>query len=119
MRLIDADALRKNAWKAEQFNPDMLVVGLGFVLDAPTIAPPDWTPCAEGLPDVGKDVLITYNANGIYNSSVGFMGKSKRWYLTDEEQSQVEVLAWQPLPEPWTGGLDGKEAYAVDIRGLR
>ena len=67
MRLIDADALRKNAWKAERFSPDMLVVGLGFILDAPTIESTrhDWTPCAEGLPEKvdkrlwSRDVLAT------------------------------------------------------------
>ena len=64
-------------------------------------SPPVWTPCADGLPEVGEDVIISYDANGIYNTSVGFMGRSKTWYLTDEEQSQVKVLAWQPLPDPY------------------
>lgn len=36
MRLIDADALRKHAVEADRMGA-MLVVGLGYILDAPTI----------------------------------------------------------------------------------
>ena len=38
MRLIDADALREHAVEADRMGA-MLVVGLGYVLDAPTVAP--------------------------------------------------------------------------------
>lgn len=39
MRLIDANALREKATYAKVYYPEMLVVGLGYVLDAPTVDP--------------------------------------------------------------------------------
>ena len=66
MRLIDADALRKNAQHAKdisKWDGELLVVGLGHILSAPTIESPrpDWTPCAEGLPvNESKDVWEEY-----------------------------------------------------------
>ena len=115
MRLIDADALRKNAWKAERFNPDMLVVGLGFVLDTPTIAPPDWTPCAEGLPEKKGYYLAT--VEWFVNEKLRRHVTIKRFDPKSENNMgwHVElaafgerVIAWKPQDEPWTGGLDGK-----------
>ena len=108
MRLIDADALRKNAWKAERFSPDMLVVGLGFILDAPTIESPrhDWTPCAEGLPRKETDnVLICYlDKYGFAEVGIGWYWiPNGKWY-NDEKGNAIDVLAWQPLPEPYNHG---------------
>ena len=118
MRLIDADALRKNAWKAEQFNPDMLVVGLGFVLDAPTIAPPDWTPCAEGLPESGlKDenghnivyLVTTSMYHGLDYMSLAIRVGGK-WYLDtgyDFDRNET-ILAWMPKPALYRADTAGK-----------
>ena len=39
MRLIDADALREKATNAKKYDPEMMVVGLGYVFSAPTIDP--------------------------------------------------------------------------------
>ena len=62
MRPIDADALRKNAQHAKdisKWDGELLVVGLGHILNAPTISPrPDWTPCAEGLPEENGTYLV-------------------------------------------------------------
>lgn len=58
MRLIDADALLKKAVEADRMGA-MLVVGKGFIMDAPTITPqPDpatgLVPCGCG----GKAILF-------------------------------------------------------------
>lgn len=39
MRLIDADALLKHEQESDRISGVMLVVGKGYILDAPTIAP--------------------------------------------------------------------------------
>ena len=66
MRLIDADALRKNAQHAKdisKWDGELLVVGLGHILSAPTIEStrPDWTPCAEGLPKEHEQAYPVYD----------------------------------------------------------
>ena len=107
MRLIDADALRKNAWKAERFSPDMLVVGLGFILDAPTIESPrpDWTPCAEGIPEVQKDVHVTIlENNGRLTRTEAYIHRFDGvWHYAKSPLQLVAgtVIAWQSYPEPY------------------
>jgi DNA-directed RNA polymerase subunit RPC12/RpoP len=39
MRLIDADALIQKRAHAKAYDPDMYVIGQGYVMDAPTVDP--------------------------------------------------------------------------------
>ena len=71
-------------------------------------SPRDWTPCAEGLPTVTKRYNVTWidlQDGQRYSGTDVYSADEKRW---DNENQRYKVLAWQPLPEPWTGGLDGK-----------
>ena len=62
-----------------------------------------WIPCNEKLPELRKDVLVTVKYTG-------FMGKHGYWVTTGHMQAENywwgdcaggEVIAWQPLPEPY------------------
>ena len=62
-----------------------------------------WIPCSEKLPELRKDVLVTVKYTG-------FMGMHGYWIKTGHMESENdwwgdcaggEVIAWQPLPEPY------------------
>ena len=62
-----------------------------------------WIPCSEKLPDVRPDVLVTVKYTG-------FMGMHGYWIKTGHMEAENdwwgdcaggEVIAWQPLPEPF------------------
>lgn len=110
MRPIDADALRKNAQHAKdisKWDGELLVVGLGHILNAPTISPrPDWTPCAEGLPKesgryivtvkrtvLGKETEFTSERDFYVYLSAGYKWESTG--IVDEN-----IIAWMPKFKP-------------------
>ena len=65
-----------------------------------------WIPCSEKLPEVRQDVLVTVKYTG-------FMGMHGYWIQTGHMDAENdwwgncaggEVIAWQPLPEPYAKG---------------
>ena len=80
--------------EAEKFVPDTNVGNNG------------WIPCSEKLPELRQDVLITVKYTG-------FMGMHGYWIQTGHMEVENdwwgncaggEVIAWQPLPEPYAKG---------------
>ena len=62
-----------------------------------------WMSCSEKLPEVRQDVLVTVKYTG-------FMGMHGYWIKTGHMEAENdwwgdcaggEVIAWQPLPEPF------------------
>lgn len=120
MRLIDADYLKTWFGEKDLYTYDYII---GTIDDAPTIKPePHWIPCSERLPDYeGYDeVLATVNGraeNVRYINAVitnaEYDETDKQWYINGcaakwvarngKVMSDVDVLAWMPLPEPWKG----------------
>ena len=77
--------------EAEKFVPDTNVGNNG------------WIPCSEKLPELRQDVLVTVK-------HTGFMGMHGYWIQTGHMEAENdwwgncaggEVIAWQPLPEPY------------------
>ena len=65
-----------------------------------------WIPCSEKLPELRKDVLVTVKYTG-------FMGMHGYWIKTGHMEAENdwwgdcaggEVIAWQPLPQPYQKG---------------
>ena len=46
------------------------------------------------------------NANRIRNMTDAVFGTDGKWHTTDYEVVSFEVIAWQPLPEPYKGEID-------------
>ena len=62
-----------------------------------------WIPCSKKLPELRQDVLVTVKYTG-------FMGMHGYWIQTGHMEAEndwcgncagSEVIAWQPLPEPY------------------
>ena len=77
--------------EAEKFVPDTNVGNNG------------WIPCSEKLPELRQDVLVTVKYTG-------FMGMHGYWIQTGHMEAENdwwgncaggEVIAWQPLPQPY------------------
>ena len=86
---------------------------LNIISDLKATSPRDWTPCAEGSPDIMRRVIVTASGEIVIASKQHELDDDEttpiHWY--DDEGCRFNddvVTAWIPLPEPWTGGLDGK-----------
>lgn len=57
-----------------------------------------WIPCSERLPDITKTYLVTIKSKskGDFYSTYALFGKNG--FVAQDYQ---EVVAWQPLPEPY------------------
>lgn len=106
----DLDHLQRDDWKEV----------IQIVQDAPTIQM-QWIPCSERLPEEDKEVLISYRyKEGEGDTSHTYIdittygqmyfggnkvGNYKHWRTPFEYfESNYEVVAWMPLPEPYKGG---------------
>ena len=67
-----------------------------------------WIPCSERLPDEAFGCLVTVmdcnpstqtEFENILPYFVGYDGET--WNDADGEEIQFEVIAWQPIPEPY------------------
>lgn len=120
MRPIDVDALSEKFIKecaeecaicpmcdGRQYNNPKLL-HCKIIIDAPIIdRPQEWIPCSERLPD-DDDRVLTYDTDGDINI-MWFDGRDedgKDVWKDDYSIEWCDIVAWQPLPEPWEGADD-------------
>lgn len=122
MRLIDADKL---IYEIDSYCGDIFVSEIiDLIKDMPTVG--EWIPCSERLPEdydnrfymcavenheEDPPMYCQYEEeygfgywNDIYNpETLGFVDTEFR---TNEELGYEKVVAWMPLPEPYTERSD-------------
>ena len=58
-----------------------------------------WIPVSERLPEIHQDVLLSLRSLDV---EVGFRGSTEPYYYCHGDYIEPQnVLAWQPLPEPY------------------
>lgn len=69
----------------------------------------EWIPCSERLPKQDECVLVSYRSfmvwdKDIYSDKIAII-REDGWHWWDELETKVEneIIAWQPLPEPYKG----------------
>lgn len=73
---------------------------MGVIEDMPSAQ--QWIPCSERLPDNLKSVLVYFREvhNQEYNYDIAIYAGGK-WFGNVLEKCSGQVIAWQPLPEPY------------------
>ena len=81
----------------------------------------EWIPCSERFPEDGESYLVT-NAEsfGQFHTYKGWYdGEHKIWHMDGNFERKMNVIAWQPLPEPYRGKDDTERMTNADrIRSM-
>lgn len=132
-RYIDADELIEAMWRSrvdsrERIQELILIQPTADVVDKnecskcvfypfKQLREQQWVPCGERLPETSGRYLVTRGLNACgslwnrvyivnYSDLMG-LKKEKIWWDGNvgksDFQTYEDVLAWQPLPEPWKG----------------
>ena len=67
----------------------------------PSVQPRKWIPAKERLPEEGTEVLGTDDHGCIRHVVKDKCGLYE--FATYEEMMHINIVAWQPLPDPWKG----------------
>lgn len=110
MRLIDADALKRNLERLWDMHDDYDFSNKDVwqeIENAPVIEPErKWIPVTEALPINDVDVIVSVLDNSgdtpYRFTSVGWCTPNGQYWVVDNEMC-YGVIAWMPLPEPWKG----------------
>lgn len=87
----------------------------GRLLDLVDRPQGEWIPCSERLPDLEEYVLVTLRYGETMIMALDWDDGKIEWKTQEESiiYDDEEVIAWQPLPEPYMEGADDE-----DLRSL-
>lgn len=64
-----------------------------------------WIPCSEKLPDDFMSFeYLTIRKGHTLATITYYCVANHKWYLSRNSSKEIEVIAWQPLPKPYTKG---------------
>lgn len=77
----------------------------------PSVTPSaqQWIPCEKELPKSEEEVIVSIHDDSgdtayDYTSSGWYAAAGKFWVV--ENETNMRVVAWMPLPEPYKGGIE-------------
>ena len=76
-----------------------------------------WIPCSERLPDKHVDVLVDFGDENPIIAWYSHVNDTWKNSSTDYVIN-VDVIAWQPLPEPYNPGKEKRHTNADRIRDM-
>ena len=61
-----------------------------------------WVPCSEKLPDDFMSFeYLTIRKGHTLATITYYCVANHKWYLSRNSSKEIDVIAWQPLPEPY------------------
>lgn len=61
-----------------------------------------WIPCSERLPRIGEQVMVCNAYGSVFTSHITYLNpRVDRYGRCHDFGSHYNVIAWQPLPEPY------------------
>ena len=76
---------------------------LGDIEDFPKVG--EWIPCSEKLPKEHEIVLVAYLEYYKQLFNLAYISECGTWHwYFNGTNVRNEIIAWQPLPEPFKGG---------------
>lgn len=61
----------------------------------------DKLPCEKCMGiDIYDEVLIYFETNEGMHIDIGFINEDDDWFITNNQQVDIKVTHWMPLPEP-------------------
>lgn len=80
------------------------------IIDIINIQPKtDWIPCEERLPDDFMSMKYLTTIKGHFYPEINYYCVvNHKWFSSEKTTKELNVIAWQPLPQPYKkeGGLD-------------
>ena len=81
-------------------------------VEATSLADTNWTPCSVAMPTRCSEFRVTViddRCGARFARNMDYNTHTTKW--TDEKASELPscyyIVAWQPLPQPWTGEKKG------------
>ena len=78
----------------------------------PAVELPTWIPCSERLPEEFSYILVCTDENEIFLATyLGTLNDGSHCFDDDDGMMcEGDVIAWQPLPEPYKGETENDES---------
>ena len=116
IKFIRSNDFKRRTIQSKDSLQDILIQ---FVEEQPKVG--EWIPVSERLPEDGESYLVT-NAEsfGQFHAYKGWYdGEHKIWHMDGNFERKMNVIAWQPLPEPYREKDDTERMTNADrIRSM-
>ena len=116
IKFIISNDFKRRTIQSKDSLQDILIQ---FVEEQPKVG--EWIPVSERLPEDGESYLVT-NAEsfGQFHTYKGWYdGEHKIWHMDGNFERKMNVIAWQPLPEPYREKDDTERMTNADrIRSM-
>lgn len=89
---------------AGQYYRHKLAMISDFIRELKKVELPGWIPCSDQLPETEEMVLVSCETKKGYKSVNRAYHSNGFWHGSG---SMSGVVAWQPLPDPYEGEVDG------------
>ena len=104
IKIEESIAKSKNEGRpiTHQYGANCMNVIKKFVLEVAEEYNAGWIPCSERLPDDFMSMEYLTTVKGHFYPEINYYCVANhKWFSSGKSTKEVDVIAWQPLPEPF------------------